>query len=85
MWLPHRRPVCGDITAFKIDPNTGRLSLIINQQVKNPTTGTNLSYFPVGSRPIDFVLVPSTSPYIYTIEKGSGTAADPSQAVFVYH
>ncbi len=38
--------ICGDITAFNIDPNTGRLSLITNQGVKNPGTGTNLSYFP---------------------------------------
>ncbi len=27
--------ICGDITAFNIDPNTGRLSLITNQTVKN--------------------------------------------------
>jgi 6-phosphogluconolactonase len=75
--------ICGDITAFNIDPNTGRLSLITNQQVKNPVTGTNLPYFPVGSSPIYFVVVPSNS-YIYVIENGSGSAADPSQAVFVY-
>ena len=39
--------------------------------------------FPVGSGPINFVVVPSNS-FIYTIEKGSGSALDPSQAVFVY-
>ncbi len=75
--------VCGDITSFNIDPNTGRLSLITNQQFKNPTTGVNLTYFPVGSGPINFVVVPSNS-YIYTIEKGSGSSSDPSQGVFVY-
>jgi 6-phosphogluconolactonase len=75
--------VCGDITSFNIDANTGRLSLITNQQVKNPTTGENLTYFPVGSSPINFVVVPSNS-YIYTIEKGSGSASDPLQGVFVY-
>src|ERR1700733_1553678 len=74
--------ICGDITAFNIDPNTGRLSLITNQGVKNGN-GTNLSYFPVGSGPINFVVIPSNS-FIYTIEKGSGSALDPSQAVFVY-
>jgi 6-phosphogluconolactonase len=74
--------VCGDITAFNIDSNTGRLSLITNQTVKN-TSGTNLAYFPVGSSPIEFNVVPSNS-YIYVIEKGSGSANDPSQAVFVY-
>ena len=75
--------VCGDITAFNIDGNTGRLSLITNQQVKS-SSGTNLTYFPVGSSPINFFLVPSGS-YIYTIENGSGTSpSDPLQAVFVY-
>jgi 6-phosphogluconolactonase (cycloisomerase 2 family) len=74
--------ICGDLTAFNIDPNTGRLSLITNQQVKN-SSGTNLSYFPIGSSPINFVVVPSST-YLYVIEKGSGSPADPSQAVFVY-
>ena len=80
--------VCGDITSFNIDPNTGRLSLITNQQFKDPTTGTNLTYFPVGSGPINFVVVPSNS-FIYTIEKGSGIpidgiVKDPLQSAFVY-
>jgi 6-phosphogluconolactonase len=74
--------VCGDITTFNIDSNTGRLSLITNQQVKN-SAGTNLTYFPVGSHPINFSVIPSNS-YVYTIEKGSGTTLDPTQAVFVY-
>jgi 6-phosphogluconolactonase (cycloisomerase 2 family) len=74
--------VCGDITSFNIDPNTGRLSLITNQGVKNGS-GTNLSYFPVGSGPINFVVVPSNS-FIYTIESGSGTSNDPTQGIFVY-
>jgi 6-phosphogluconolactonase len=74
--------ICGDITAFNIDTNTGRLSLITNQGAKN-SNGTNLSYFPVGSGPIEFNVVPSNS-YIYTIEKGSGSVSDPSQSVFVY-
>src|SRR5271154_746410 len=75
--------ICGDITSFNIDPNTGRLSLITNQQFKNPTTGVNLTYFPVGSSPINLIVTPSNA-YIYTIEKGSGSALDPAQAVFVY-
>jgi 6-phosphogluconolactonase len=75
--------LCGDITAFAIDPNTGRLSLVTNQQVKNPKTGTNLPYFPVGSSPINFVVVPSNT-YLYVIENGSGSVSDPAQAVFVY-
>lgn len=71
---------CGDITVFSIDPNTGRLSLITNQQLKN-SSGTNLTYFPVGSGPIDFAI---SGAYVYTIEKGSGVALDPFQAAFVY-
>jgi 6-phosphogluconolactonase len=75
--------ICGDITAFNIDGNTGRLSLITNQQVKN-SAGTNLTYFPVGSSPINFFLIPNGS-FIYTIEKGqAGNANDPAQGVFVY-
>jgi 6-phosphogluconolactonase len=74
--------VCGDITSFNIDPNTGRLSLITNQGAKN-ANGTNLSYFPVGFGPINFYVTPSNS-FIYTIEKGSGSTNDPFQAVFVY-
>jgi 6-phosphogluconolactonase (cycloisomerase 2 family) len=46
---------CGDITAFKIDPNTGRLTLIVNAQVTS-ASGTPLPYFPVPSNPVDFVL-----------------------------
>ena len=43
----------GDITAFAVDGNTGRLSLITNNQVTTPT-GAQLTYFPVGCEPIDF-------------------------------
>lgn len=74
--------ICGDVTAFNIDGNTGRLSLITNTTVKN-SNGTNLSYFPVGSGPIEFSLIPAGT-FLYTIERGSGSSADPSQAVFVY-
>jgi 6-phosphogluconolactonase (cycloisomerase 2 family) len=44
---------CGDITAFQIDPTTGRLQLIVNAQV----TAANkeaLPYFPVPANPVDF-------------------------------
>jgi 6-phosphogluconolactonase len=75
--------ICGDITAFNIDGNTGRLSLITNQGAKN-SSGTNLPYFPVGSGPIEFNVVPSNS-YIYTIERGEqGSTLDPPQSVYVY-
>jgi hypothetical protein len=44
-------PPNGDITVFSIDPNTGRLTLVLNQQIKDPTTGLQLTYFPVGNTP----------------------------------
>jgi 6-phosphogluconolactonase len=72
---------CGDITAFNIDQNTGRLSLITNLTVKD-AAGHNLTYFPIGTGPIEFALFSSS--FVYVIEKGTGTAGDPSQAVFVY-
>ncbi len=76
----------GDITAFTVDGNTGRLSLIINQQVINPGTGTGLPYFKVGTFPTWFSFSGSGT-YLYTIEQGPGagaTAADPNQAVYIY-
>ena len=46
---------CGDVTAFKIDSVTGRLSLIVNAQVTS-ASGTPLPFFPVPADPIDFLL-----------------------------
>jgi 6-phosphogluconolactonase (cycloisomerase 2 family) len=44
-------PPNGDVTVFSIDPNTGRLTLVLNQQIKDPATGLQLTYFPVGQTP----------------------------------
>jgi 6-phosphogluconolactonase (cycloisomerase 2 family) len=44
---------CGDITAFQVDPTTGRLQLILNKQV-TAQGGSVLSYFPIPSNPVDF-------------------------------
>jgi hypothetical protein len=41
----------GSITVFSADPNTGRLTLVLNQQIKDPSTGLQLTYFPVGTTP----------------------------------
>jgi 6-phosphogluconolactonase (cycloisomerase 2 family) len=46
---------CGDVTVFKIDQNTGRLSLVENTQV-TAASGSALTYFPVPANPVDFVL-----------------------------
>lgn len=46
---------CGDITAFKVDSNTGRLTLVVNAQVTS-ASGAPITYFPVPADPIDFAL-----------------------------
>ena len=69
----------GDVTAFNIDPNTGRLSVITNQQTQNGN-GTQLTYFPVGCSPVDFTVA---SGFIYTADAGSESNND-VQTVFPY-
>jgi hypothetical protein len=39
----------GAITVFTIAPDTGRLSLVVNQQVKDPGNQAQLTFFPVGT------------------------------------
>lgn len=46
---------CGDITVFKIDQTTGRLTLVVNAQV-TAAGGLPINYFPVPANPVDFVL-----------------------------
>ncbi len=67
---------CGDITAFKIDPNTGRLTLVVNAQV-TAANGSPLTYYPVPANPIDFVF---SSSFILTL---SGTPQT-GDSVFPY-
>ena len=67
---------CGDITAFKIDPSTGRLTLLVNAQVSS-ATGTPLPYFPVPANPIDMTLAGS---FMFTL---AGTPAS-GDVVFPY-
>src|ERR1700756_1876052 len=54
---------CADITAFKVDASTGRLTLVVNAQVTS-ASGSALPYFPVPANPIDFVL---TASYLITL------------------
>lgn len=54
----------GDITVFNVDANTGRLSLITNNQITD-SEGKPLTYFSVGCDPIDFE---STGAYILTAD-----------------
>jgi len=46
---------CGDITVFKIDSTTGRLSVVTNAQITS-ASGAPLTYFPVPANPVDFVM-----------------------------
>jgi 6-phosphogluconolactonase (cycloisomerase 2 family) len=60
---------CGDISVFKIDTSTGRLSTITNAAVTSQNCPTSvitcpLPYFPVPANPVDFVLDGS---YVYTL------------------
>ncbi|HEY0759189.1 MAG TPA: beta-propeller fold lactonase family protein [Acidisarcina sp.] len=64
----------GAVTVFTVDPNTGRLSLVIN------TENTNLTYFPVGCFPIDAAIAQG---FLYVAERGTAATSD-SQSVFVY-
>jgi hypothetical protein len=54
---------CGDITVFKIDQTTGRLSVVINSQV-TAAGGQPITYFPVPANPVDFLL---SSGYVLTL------------------
>jgi hypothetical protein len=51
---------CGDITAFEINSSTGRLQLIVNNQVTAFGGGSPLTYFPIPSNPVDFVMASGT-------------------------
>jgi len=51
---------CGDITAFKIDQQTGRLSLVVNAQVTAVSSSQPITYFPVPANPVDFLISSGT-------------------------
>jgi hypothetical protein len=65
----------GDITVFSSDPTTGRLTLVVNQQVKNPNTGLQLTYFPVGQLP---KMIATSGSCVFTLNN------DATQTVFPY-
>jgi hypothetical protein len=64
-------PAYGDITVFGIAPDTGRLSLIVNQQVKDPATQAQLTYFPVGNNP---TMVTVASGCVFTLNAGTSAS-----------
>lgn len=59
----------GSITAFSLDANTGRPSLITNAQVKD-AQGTQLTYFEVGRTPTQ---MRNSASCIYTLDSGDQT------------
>jgi 6-phosphogluconolactonase (cycloisomerase 2 family) len=75
----------GDITAFSLDPNTGRPSLLTNAQVKG-LSGAQLTYFEVGQHPTE--LQYSSNGCIYTLDvpqtTGTTTPAPGMQTIFPY-
>jgi 6-phosphogluconolactonase (cycloisomerase 2 family) len=73
---------CGDITVFLINQTTGRLELVVNQQLTtancpNSQLTCPLSYFPVPANPIDFLMSGNT---MFTL---SGTPSS-GDSVFPY-
>lgn len=71
---------CGDITAFQVNPSTGRLTLLVNAQVTS-ASGAALPYFPVPVNPIDFTLA---SGYLLTLSGTQGVTANAGESVFPY-
>jgi hypothetical protein len=64
-------PDYGDITVFSIASDTGRLSLIVNQQVKDPVTQAQLTYFPVGNNP---TMMTAAAGCVFTLNAGSSAS-----------
>ncbi len=90
---------CGDITAFQVNPNTGRLQLVVNAQVTT-ASGAALPYFPVPANPIDVTLAsaslltlsgsPATGdsvfPYSYNASNGQlSISQNSSQPLNAFH
>ncbi|CAN5677593.1 hypothetical protein BH10ACI4_BH10ACI4_03430 [soil metagenome] len=61
--------VNGDITVFSIASDTGRLSLVPNNAVKN-ASGTQLTYFPVGPNP---TMMRTSGSCLFTLDAGNNT------------
>jgi 6-phosphogluconolactonase (cycloisomerase 2 family) len=74
----------GDVSAFAIDPATGRLTALLNNE-QNDASKLPLTYFPVGTNPTWLAL---TGAYAFVAEQGQATGVnpnDPPQAIFVYN
>ncbi|MEO6830140.1 MAG: beta-propeller fold lactonase family protein, partial [Acidobacteriaceae bacterium] len=69
----------GDITVFQIDPSTGRLTLITNQNTFN-TNGSQLPYFMVNYKPVQIISSGGGSgAYVYVLDQAYAAGSiDPS-------
>jgi 6-phosphogluconolactonase (cycloisomerase 2 family) len=65
----------GAITVFSIASDTGRLSLVVNQQIKDPTTQQQLTYFPVGNTPTMLTVEGSC---VFTLNAGDQVSPTPN-------
>jgi len=63
---------CGDITAFQVNPTTGRLQLVLNAQVTAFGGSAPLTYFPVPANPVDFLMASGS---VITMSGTSATAS----------
>ena len=70
----------GSITAFSVDTNTGRLSLITNNQQQD-ANGTQLTTFPVGCFPIDLKV---SAGFVFTADNGPEPGTTNRQTIFEY-
>ena len=70
----------GDVTVFSIASDTGRLTLVTNQQTKDENN-INLNYFPVGPDPTMMKI--SSTGCLFIVDKNQNTDANPTY-VFPY-
>jgi 6-phosphogluconolactonase (cycloisomerase 2 family) len=74
----------GDISAFSVDPATGRLTALLNNQ-QNDANKLPLTYFPVGTNPT-WLAVSGANAFV--AEQGPTTGVnpnDPPQAIYIYN
>ena len=70
----------GDVTVFSIGADTGQLSLVTNQQTKDPNN-INLNYFPIGAGASMMKVSPSGC--LFILDKGQASDAFKT-AIFPY-
>ncbi len=60
----------GAITVFAVDPNTGRLALVTNNQIKDANS-VNINFFPVGNAPT--MVRAGGGGCLYTLDSGTNS------------